>query len=364
MNKVSVLMAAYNHEAYIREAIESVIMQSYQDWEMIVVNDGSTDRTGDIARQYEPRIIYIEQANRGCPSALNRAFHDSKGKYVVVLPSDDYFLPYALARLVEFMEGHNDVDIVYTDGIVIDSSGKHLGLLSEYRPVPRYTSLLDSVVVSNWVSLAGCAMLRREALERLEGPYDEKMVGYEDWELATRLSASGCRLEQLHLPTFFYRVHQNNKSSPSSTFAQGRREAFIYAHFKILNADFFKCVSVNAQVEFLKNLLLSHLSGEAELQEEVINLEAFSGLDEIDRSSILYYLGMNNLLDENFPELGRFRLDQSLKLNPANIKTRLVIMLLIFGTDPIKWARSITRFFRAMINKAEIKTKSLPVGTS
>lgn len=364
MPKLSILMAAYNHEVYIREAIESVIMQTYQDWEMIVINDGSNDRTGDIARQFEPKIKYIEQANCGCPSALNRAFHASDGKYIFVLHSDDSLLPEALERLVMFLDDHNDVDIVYADGIVVNSKGEHLDLLSKYRPTPRFTALLDSVVVSNWVSLEGCAMMRREVLERLEGPYDERMIGYEDWELATRLFASGSRLEQLYFPTFRYRVHQNNKSSPSSPFAQARREAFIYAQFKVMNAQFFNRMAMAAQVEFLKRLLLYHLKGESELQKAVLDSKAFSRLDETDRARILYYLGMSNLLDEEYPELGRCRLDQSIKLNPINIKARIAIMLLAFGTKPIILVRNFSRALRSIAVKSENKSKSLPVGTS
>ena len=107
---VSVIMPAYNSEEYIRESIESVLVQTYSNWELLIVDDGSTDKTASIVQEYKDiRIHYLHQSNCGVAAARNHGIREARGRYVAFLDSDDLWLPEKLARQLQFMKEQNIV---------------------------------------------------------------------------------------------------------------------------------------------------------------------------------------------------------------------------------------------------------------
>src|SRR5206468_4606745 len=117
---VSVIMIFLNEERFIREAVESVLKQTYKNWELIFVDDGSTDGSTAIARQfarnYPQRIRYFEHKdhqNLGMSLSRNRGFDESRGRYIAILDADDVLFPQALKEQVETLEGYPDVSMVY-----------------------------------------------------------------------------------------------------------------------------------------------------------------------------------------------------------------------------------------------------------
>jgi len=125
MPKISVVMASYNHAAFVREAIESVRTQSLQDFELLITDDGSRDGTVDAIRGVDdPRIrLQTFAENRGACVAVNDAIARAGGDYVAVLNSDDYFLPGKLARQAAFLEAHPEVGAVFGLPLFVDESG-------------------------------------------------------------------------------------------------------------------------------------------------------------------------------------------------------------------------------------------------
>jgi glycosyltransferase involved in cell wall biosynthesis len=114
---VSIIMPAYNAAGFISESIASVISQDWQDWELIVVDDGSNDGTADIVNEFhDPRIHLIQQANAGVSAARNVALDHLQGEFVVLLDSDDLLAPHSLRVRVEFLQAHPEVGIV--DGMM------------------------------------------------------------------------------------------------------------------------------------------------------------------------------------------------------------------------------------------------------
>ena len=117
MPLVSIVMATYNRAGYVGGAIESVLAQTFKDWELIVVNDGSTDNTDEIVRPYcakEPRICYVNQSNAGCLALVrNKGLSLATGKYVAFLDDDDRWLPHKLERQVALMESSPDLSFCY-----------------------------------------------------------------------------------------------------------------------------------------------------------------------------------------------------------------------------------------------------------
>ncbi len=132
--KISVVMPVYNREKYVRAAIESIIGQTYTNWEFIIVDDGSTDKTLEILQEYanqDKRIKILQNGeNQGIAFSRNRGVQASSGKYIAVMDSDDISFPKRLATEVEFMESHPQVVVVGSSSINIDDDGKTIGTFS------------------------------------------------------------------------------------------------------------------------------------------------------------------------------------------------------------------------------------------
>ena len=128
MPRVSVCIPSFNHENYVRAAIESVLAQSFQDHEVVVTDDGSTDRTvGEVRSIADPRV-FLEALpqNYGACIALNSSIRRSKGEYVAILNSDDLFLPGKLQQQVRFLDDHQEVGAVFGYPTFVDEAGRHL----------------------------------------------------------------------------------------------------------------------------------------------------------------------------------------------------------------------------------------------
>src|SRR5437667_69069 len=129
MPKVSVVCASFNHEKFVRDAIMSVLTQSFQDFELLITDDGSADDTVAAIRAIDdPRIALAAfPRNYGACIALNHAVARAKGQYVAVLNSDDLFLPGKLERQVAFLDAHPDIGAVFANQTFIGEDGKALG---------------------------------------------------------------------------------------------------------------------------------------------------------------------------------------------------------------------------------------------
>ncbi len=126
MPRVTVVTAAYNASGYIAETIESVLRQSYQDFDFIVVDDGSSDTTAEVVRRFEPRVTLIQQPNTGAGGARNAGFEVATGEYIAIVDADDLWSPDKLGQQVELMDAHPDAGLCYTDCSSIDEHGSPL----------------------------------------------------------------------------------------------------------------------------------------------------------------------------------------------------------------------------------------------
>ena len=128
MKKISVLMPAYNAEKYIGEAIESILNQTYKDFEFIIINDGSIDRTEDIILSYDdPRIIYLKnKENSGIVASLNNGLKQAKGQYVARMDADDISLPTRFEKQLQYMESNQHIFVLGTSLILFgeNSNGR------------------------------------------------------------------------------------------------------------------------------------------------------------------------------------------------------------------------------------------------
>jgi glycosyltransferase involved in cell wall biosynthesis len=121
---VSVVIPVFNGSEFLRQAIESVLAQTYEDVELVVVDDGSTDDTAVIAQSFGDRLAYHHQENMGVAAALNRGIRASRGKYIAWLSHDDEFLPRKLERQMSFINQHPEYRAIYSDFFIINASGE------------------------------------------------------------------------------------------------------------------------------------------------------------------------------------------------------------------------------------------------
>ncbi len=126
MPKVSVIIATYNRTHFVCEAIESVLNQTFPDFEIIVIDDGSIDNTKQVLEKYASRIQYIFQENKGRAEARNTGIKNAKCEYIAFLDDDDIWLPNKLEKQVIFLDSHPDIELVYTFTEVINEQGRLL----------------------------------------------------------------------------------------------------------------------------------------------------------------------------------------------------------------------------------------------
>lgn len=219
MNRmVSVIIPTYNRERYICEALESVFAQTYPEFEVIVVDDGSTDNTEEALKSYLDRIKYIYKSNGGPASARNAGMKASKGKYVAFLDSDDLWLPNKLQLQVTFLEAHPDYAMVVSD---YDFIGERK---VKYLKKPRVSfecTLLD-LLDGNRIATA-TAMIRREVFDTI-GLFDEDpaIIALEDYGMWLRV-AQLSKIAYLHAPLAKYRMHPSNISKDISLLLEKER---------------------------------------------------------------------------------------------------------------------------------------------
>jgi hypothetical protein len=207
---VSIIMPAFNAEKYIEEAIQSVCSQSYTNWELLVINDGSTDSTRSIVKHFseqDHRIRLIDnEVNKGLIEVRNLGLKLANGKYIAHLDSDDVALPERLAVQVSFMQSHPDYVGIGTACIEVDSAGRQL------RKVEREIADEDIPVLLIFSNYFINSTIMLEAKVAREVSYDPAIPLAEDYCFFVKLSERG-KLGNLNKPLVKYRIHESNTSS-------------------------------------------------------------------------------------------------------------------------------------------------------
>ena len=207
---VSVIIPTYNGSKSISATIESVLNQTFKDFEIIVVDDGSTDDTTVVLKQYKNRIHYFRKSNGGPASARNLGLRNARGKYIAFLDHDDIWLPSKLTIQTECMENHSDVGLVYSD-IYEEVEGKRS--LSYYdNRIPRSGYVFKALFRENFIANVS-ALIRRECFTRL-GLLNESrnMITTDDYHMWLRLSLH-YPIRYINQPLAIFRIHGHNLSS-------------------------------------------------------------------------------------------------------------------------------------------------------
>lgn len=197
---ISVVMPTYNVEKYVGEAVNSILGQTFTDFELIIVDDGSADRTTEILRSYtDPRIrLLFNEKNEGNYPARNRGYRLTKGKYIAVMDADDVCYPNRLQVQYDYLEAHPDVQLIGSAWHFVGGLDRNVEVLTDYEEIKLF--LLD-----NSCFLHPSVMLRSEAF-RAVGGYDERYLYAGDYDLWCRLALRG-KIENIPDRLVAYRWH-------------------------------------------------------------------------------------------------------------------------------------------------------------
>jgi len=208
MAKVSVIIPAYNSMTYLPKAVESVLKQTFSDFELIIVNDGSSDGIEQWVNTItDNRIQLISQKNQGAAAARNTGIAHGKGDYIAFLDSDDLWEGSKLEKQVNCLNKNPDVGLVYAWIISIDVNGNHRGKM--YANTVE-GNVWEKLIEENIVRSGSAAMVRRDCFEKL-GVFDRNLRFAEDWEMWIRI-ARNYSFAVIKEPLVYYRHHPNNKS--------------------------------------------------------------------------------------------------------------------------------------------------------
>ena len=261
MPKVSVVMAVYNGEKYLQSAIDSILTQTFYDFEFIIVDDASTDETANIIKGYKDSRVKLitNEVNMRLPRSLNRGLSAASGNYIVRMDADDISLPNRIEKQVLFMDNHPEVAASSVNYIVIDEEGHRLsrGKVHCGKVLNRY-ALLPSPLVHPG------AIIRRSLLNEEEW-YNEKYTSAQDYDLWLRIHEHHL-LDNINEALLLYRVHSASISQAKKN--QQRCNAYeIFNKFssKQISFDEFEMLTYNSfeknPMEYAKLMyvLFSHL---------------------------------------------------------------------------------------------------------
>ena len=213
MPKISVIMPVYNSEKYLSEAIESILSQTYPDFEFIIIDDCSQDKSYQIAASYhDPRIVLLQnEENKGVAATLNRGIDTAKGEFIARMDADDISFPERFQEQILHLNSHPHIGVL---GTAVRFCGAKEG--NHYNPSHAEQAKID--LLFNSCLCHPSVMIRRDCL--INNRYDVAYEGCEDYELWWRLSQH-CKIESLPTILFTYRIHP--KQVTNNTSSQVRR---------------------------------------------------------------------------------------------------------------------------------------------
>jgi glycosyltransferase involved in cell wall biosynthesis len=236
---VSVIIPTYNCDRYIVQAVESVLEQKDCSYEIIVIDDGSTDSTEAVLSTYGDRLRYVKQKNQGVAAARNHGIATAKASLIAFLDADDYFVPGKLARQAEILIQRPDLGMVHSGWQRVDAEGNKLLDVHPWEYIPE----LD---LENWLRwkpvLPSAMMFRREWLQYVGG-FDPRFPPAEDTNLVLKLALKGCKTAWLRQITVYYRQHD------ASAMHKGLPQA---RSLVAVTDDFFKQPNLPAQVRLME----------------------------------------------------------------------------------------------------------------
>ena len=299
---ISVVMPVYNGEKYLKQSIESVIWQSYKDWELIIVNDCSTDSSRDIMQSYadiDSRIRIVDNSsNLKLPMSLNAGFREARGEYLTWTSDDNLYKVNAFEELAGYLENNPEIGLVYSDMDFVDAS---LNFIREQCLEPQMLLCADCVGAS--------FMYRREVLDKV-GEYDPDMFLVEDYEYWIRISEQ-FKIGHLNENLYTYRMHGSSLT--------GTRKSDINKQLYRLRKRYMEYLISNVKGKYKEILFLEMLTQNTNdyeflsakfwiKDEEISKYEWLKASDKIDNNKSIAIFGAGIIANRAIAYFGKQRI--------------------------------------------------------
>ncbi|UII24835.1 glycosyltransferase [Fulvivirga maritima] len=221
MPLVTIYITNYNYASYIEESIESVLNQSCQDFELLIIDDGSTDNSKEIIERYRdnPKVSIIYQKNKGLNITNNVAMRTSNGKYIMRLDADDFLEPHAILEMSSVLEGNDELGLVFPDYYYVNAQGVRTGVEKRHN-FEKEVSLYDQP------AHGACTMIRLEFLKNLGG-YNESFTCQDGYDLWIKFILNH-KVTNITSPLFSYRRHGNNLTTNEERILDTRKKIKEY----------------------------------------------------------------------------------------------------------------------------------------
>lgn len=304
---ITVLMPAYNAEKYIGEAITSVLNQTFHDFELLIINDGSTDTTVQVINSFtDPRIRLINQTNQGIAAALNIGLLNAKADLIARFDADDICMPERLMVQYDFLSDHPDYIIVGSDADFIDMNGNFVYT----RSLPAHTNEEIQELTLDQCPLIHSAVLFRKEPIMHAGGYNTNAYGFEDLLLWSKIIKQGkvCNLLQKLLQV---RLNPGSISIDKKWHTKRFREIMIGS---------------------------IHRGNTTEPEgKELLNILKKQNKPKIKEGSYYSLLGKKYLWDNHQPEKARINLKKAIRIHPGRFDSYAIMALSFFPKEFINW---------------------------
>jgi glycosyltransferase involved in cell wall biosynthesis len=222
---VSIIITSYNYGRFLAGAVESAIKQTYENTEVIAINDGSTDDTEDVAKRYP--VQYIFQKNQGVAIARNNGIKRSRGEFFICLDADDKLFPQFVAKTAERMMKDPKIGFVCAGDRVWNEDTKIENLWIPHKIHSKYG------IFAGWIGALGSVLIRRTAFDSLECGFDASLPVFEDLDLCFRLLLKGWKIEVMSEPLVLGRLHRGSRNTASIR-TKKSVETFMYRKYRYI----------------------------------------------------------------------------------------------------------------------------------
>jgi len=274
--KVSIVIPAFNYGCYIRDAIESVLSQSYCDYELIILNNASEDDTHDVVQEYvsDSRVRYIcNEMNIGANANFNKGIDLARGQYIKFLSADDYYLPNVLSLLVAELESYPSADFAYGRYVFVDADGRFTELVAhpgwEHFNHHEHPDEVGRLLAFDCYVSFPVTLFRKDIFDRY-GVFDKELV-VGDYDYFLRLASSGVKSRFIDIPLAAFRVHGDQASISRDFITSGTQyESQVVLLERFLTEDNVKQIVGHEQsiIDLLNCKILRYKASGGELSKE------------------------------------------------------------------------------------------------
>lgn len=250
---VSIIMPAYNAEKFINEAVDSVLSQTYKDWELIIINDASSDNTGEIVDKYDDnriRVFHLSK-NSGVSFSRNYGISQAVGKYIAFLDSDDVWKKNKLEEQVRIVRKNDNIGLVFTGSGFIDENSKKYSYILNVPKTITYRDLLKQNIIS-----CSSVLIQKEHILKYKMEHDFMHEDYASW---LQMAKNNIRIVGINKPLLLYRISRNSKSSNKIKAAKMNWNVYRFMRLNMLESMYYMAIYSRNGIRKYKNIKRSSI---------------------------------------------------------------------------------------------------------